>query len=177
MIIPHHGCQPEIDDSVFVAPSADVIGEVNIGAHSSVWFQSVIRGDVNSIKIGEYTNIQDHSMLHVTRTGDRGADLVIGDHVTIGHRVLLHGCSIGNQCLIGMGSVIMDNAEISECSIVGAGALVTEGKTFPPRSLIIGSPAKAVRELSPEEVSFLKSHAENYAKDGAEYKEMNLGKN
>jgi carbonic anhydrase/acetyltransferase-like protein (isoleucine patch superfamily) len=165
-ILPHHGKSPRIDSSVFVAPSADLIGEVEIGPESSVWFQCVIRGDVNWIKIGARTNIQDHSMLHVDR---RDCPLTIGDEVTVGHRVMLHGCTVGNRCLIGMGAIIMNGASIGDESIVGAGALVTEGKVFPPRSLIVGSPAKAVRELKPEELAYLAKSAANYVGDAQGY--------
>jgi carbonic anhydrase/acetyltransferase-like protein (isoleucine patch superfamily) len=166
LILPHHGKMPVIDPSAFIAPSADIIGEVEIGAESSVWFQCVIRGDVNWIRIGKRTNIQDHSMLHVDR---RDCPLTLGDEITVGHRVMLHGCTIGNRCLIGMGAIIMNKAVIGDECVVGAGALVTEGKAFPPRSLIIGVPAKAVRELKPEELEGLKRSANNYVGDSREY--------
>ena len=166
LILPHHGMTPVIDPTAFIAPSADIIGEVSIGAESSVWFQCVIRGDVNWIKIGARTNIQDHSMLHVDR---RDCPLTLGDEITVGHRVMLHGCTIGNRCLIGMGAIIMNKAVIGDECIVAAGALVTEGKTFPPRSLIMGVPAKAARTLTDEEVGFLKKSANNYVGDSREY--------
>ncbi len=162
-----------IDDTVFIAPSADIIGEVEIGADSSVWFGCVIRGDVNSIKIGKRTNIQDLSMIHVTRPskedGSDGSPTIIGDDVTIGHRVMLHGCEVKDACLIGMSATILDDAVIGEESIVGANSLVTKGKVFPPRSLIIGSPAKRVRELSDEEVASLYKSAHNYIDDKNSY--------
>lgn len=167
MILPHHGKWPHIHETAFVAPSCDVIGEVSIGASSSIWFQCVIRGDVNAIQVGTRTNIQDHSMLHVTR---KIAPLKVGDEVTVGHRVLLHGCTIGNRVLVGMGAVVMDLAEIGEDSIVGAGALVTKGKKFPPRSLIIGSPAVRSREVTDEEVAMIKKSADNYVGDATEYR-------
>lgn len=166
LILPHHGKWPEIDPSAFVAPSADVIGEVKIGAESSVWFQVVVRGDVESITIGKRTNIQDLTMLHVDR---RECPLVIGDEVTVGHKVTLHGCTVGNRVLVGMGATIMNKAVIGDDSIVAAGALVTEGKVFPPKSLIIGAPAKALRELRPEELAFLTKSANNYVGDSREY--------
>ncbi len=169
MILPHHGKKPTIDSSVWIAPSADIIGEVKIGSESGIWFQVVIRGDVNHITIGERTNVQDHSMLHVTR---KTASLKIGSDVTIGHRVLLHGCTIGNRVLLGMGSVIMDGAEIEEDSVVGAGSLVTQGKKFPPNSLIMGTPAKLIRELKPEEKEFLMESANHYVADAKEYLEI-----
>lgn len=165
-ILPHHGKWPEIDPSAFIAPSCDIIGEVSIGAESSVWFQCVVRADVNWIKVGKRTNVQDHTMLHVDR---RGSPLTIGDEVTIGHRVTLHGCTVGNRCLIGMGAIIMNDAVIGDESIVAAGALITEGKVFPPRSLIMGMPAKLSRELKTEEVEFLSKSATNYVGDSREY--------
>ena len=171
MILPHHGKNPQIHESCFVAPSADVIGEVTIGEETSIWFQVVIRGDVNTIDIGARTNIQDHSMLHVTR---KTAPLKVGDDVTVGHRVLLHGCTVGNRILVGMGAIIMDGAVIGDDSFVGAGALVTQGKKFPPNSLIMGTPAKVVRELKEEELAFLKTSAANYVADGKEYKEIGV---
>lgn len=171
MILPHKGIEPKIDDSCFVAPSADIIGDVEIGKDSSVWFQVVIRGDVNHIKIGKRTNVQDGSMLHVTRNKPpmKGAPLIIGDDVTIGHRVTLHGCTIKNRILIGMGATIMDGVVVDDDSIVAAGALCTKDKVFPPRSLIQGSPAKAVRELTKEEITFLKISATNYVGDSEHY--------
>ena len=160
------GKSPNIDKSVFVASSADIIGEVSIGADSSIWFGCVVRGDVHFIHIGKRTSIQDLSMIHVTHftKEDRsdGNPTIIGDDVTVGHRVMLHGCEIQNACLIGMSATILDGAIIGEESIVGANSLVTKGKKFPPRSLIVGSPAKRVRELSDEEVASLYKSAQNY---------------
>jgi len=173
MILPHQGMNPEIPESCFIAPSADVIGDVKMGENSSVWFQVVIRGDVNSIRIGSRTNIQDGAILHVTRNKPpmRGAPLQVGDDVTIGHRVTLHGCTVKNRILIGMGATILDGAVINDDSIVAAGALVTKDKVFPPRSLIQGSPAKVVRELTSDEISMLKASALNYVGDTALYNE------
>ncbi len=159
---------PVIDNSVFVAPSADVIGEVEIGVDSSIWFGCVVRGDIHYIKIGKRTNIQDLSMVHVTHfTKDDRSDgnpTIIGDDVTVGHRVMLHGCEVKNACLIGMSAAILDGAVIGEESIVGAGALVTKNKKFPPRSLIMGSPAKLIRELNDDEVASLYKSSQNYVK-------------
>jgi carbonic anhydrase/acetyltransferase-like protein (isoleucine patch superfamily) len=132
----------------------------------------VIRGDVNSIKIGSRTNIQDLTMLHVTR---KSAPLKIGDEVTVGHRVMLHGCTVGDRVLVGMGATIMDHAEIGEDCIVGAGSLVTEGKKFPPKSLIMGAPAKVVRALTDSEIAYLRVSADNYVKDAQEYREFVRG--
>ncbi|MCM0606145.1 MAG: gamma carbonic anhydrase family protein [Xanthomonadaceae bacterium] len=167
MILPHHGKSPEIHETAFIAPSADVIGEVAIGEQSSVWFQVVIRGDVNHITIGSRTNIQDHSMLHVTR---KVSPLVVGDEVTVGHRVTLHGCKVGNRVLVGMGATLLDDCVIGDDCMIGAGSLVTKGKSFPNGSLIMGAPAKVARPLTPEELAFLRKSADNYVKDSAEYR-------
>jgi carbonic anhydrase/acetyltransferase-like protein (isoleucine patch superfamily) len=172
MIIPHHGKWPTIHETAFVAPTADIIGDVEIGEGSSIWFQVVVRGDVNTIRIGSRTNIQDLSMLHVTRNT---CPLKIGDDVTVGHQAMLHGCTIGNRVLVGMRSTVMDKAVIADDCIIGAGALVTEGKEFPAGHLILGTPAKAVRPLSPEELSFLKRSARNYVADAEDYRSFMRG--
>ena len=174
MILPYRGRWPKIHETAFVAPSADIIGDVDIGAHSSIWFQVVIRGDVNSIRIGARTNIQDHSLLHVTRVAqatsqDPGSRLVIGDEVTIGHRVTLHGCTIGNRVLIGMGAIVMDEVEIGDHCLIGAGTLLTKGTKVPSGSLVVGSPGKVVRPLKESELKFLPKSAENYVGDTVEY--------
>jgi len=158
-----------MDSSVFLAPSADIIGEVSIGAQSSVWFQVVIRGDVNWIRIGSRTNIQDHSMLHVTR---KKSPLSIGDEVTVGHRVTLHGCTIGNRVLLGMGAIVLDDAVIGDDCVIGAGALVTQKMQVPSGSLVFGSPAKVIRPLRNEELAFLKASAQNYFGDAIEYRKL-----
>ncbi len=166
MIIDYQGVTPVIPDSAWIAPGATVIGDVVMGQESSIWFGCVVRGDVHHIHIGDRCNIQDLSMVHVTHSKhpDRrdGHPTVIGNDVTIGHRVMLHGCTIEDACLIGMSATILDGAVIGRESIVGAGALVTGGKIFPPRSLILGSPAKAVRTLSDEEVTELYASAKRY---------------
>jgi len=170
MILPHHDHWPKIHETVWIAPSADVIGEVTIGAQSSIWFQVVVRGDVNTIEIGARTNVQDHSMLHVTR---KIAPLKIGDEVTVGHRVTLHGCTIGNRVLIGMGAIILDHAVIGDDCIIGAGALITKGTIVPAGSLVMGvvsgKPAVPTRALKEEEILFLKKSAENYVQDSLGY--------
>ncbi|MGK5085993.1 gamma carbonic anhydrase family protein [Bdellovibrionota bacterium FG-2] len=166
MIIPFRGIWPKIHETSFVAPSADIVGDVEIGAHSSVWFQCVIRGDVNIIRIGARTNIQDSSMLHVTR---RKSPLHIGEQVTVGHRVMLHGCRIGNRVLVGMGAIILDDAEIGDDCIIGAGTLITKGAKIPARSLVLGAPGKVARELKKEEIDYLQESAENYVGDSREY--------
>ena len=164
---------PELGDGTWVAPSADVIGDVKIGKDCSIWFGTVIRGDVHYITIGDRTSIQDLSMVHIThhKKADRsdGSPTVIGNDVTIGHRVMLHGCTIEDACLIGMSATILDNAVIGKESIVGAGSLVTKNKKFPPRSLIMGSPAKVVRELTDAEVEELYASAKRYVSFKNEY--------
>jgi len=174
MLLKYKNDFPKIAKSAWIAPSANIIGDVEIGEDSSVWFGCVIRGDVHYIKIGKRTSIQDLSMIHVThfekekKLGD-GFPTIIGDDVTIAHRVMLHGCIIGNACLIGMNATILDGAEIGEESIVGAGALVTGGKKFPPRSLILGSPAKVVRSLTDKEIENIYKNAKNYVDYKNEY--------
>ncbi|RLD97885.1 MAG: gamma carbonic anhydrase family protein [Aquificota bacterium] len=145
---------------VFVALNATVIGDVVIGEGSSVWFGSVVRGDVNYIRIGSYTNLQDNSVIHVTTAK---YPTIIGDQVTMGHRVLVHGCVIGSRCLIGMGAILMDGVEIGDESLVAAGAVVTPGTKVPPRSLVRGFPAKVMRELTDEEVAEIERLAKHYA--------------
>jgi len=159
MILPYKGISPKIDPSVFIVDGADVVGDVEIGRDSSIWFGAVVRGDVNYVRIGERTNVQDNSVLHVTKETH---PLVLGDDITVGHGVVLHGCTLLGRSLIGMGAIILDGAEIPEDSMVGAGALVTENKKFPPGSLILGSPARVVRELKPEEIARIKRSADNY---------------
>ena len=164
---------PDIKEGVFVAPSADVIGRTTIGKDSSIWFGVVVRGDVHRIEIGERTSIQDLSMVHVTHYKKEdetdGYPTIIGSDVTVGHKVMLHGCTIEDACLIGMSATILDGAVIGKESIVGADALVTKGKIFPPRSLIMGSPAKVVRELTDEEVEELYASAARYVSFKNEY--------
>lgn len=163
--ISYLGIKPNINESAFVANSADIIGKVSIGENSSIWYQCVLRGDVNSITIGNGTNIQDQSVVHV---GANNATLV-GDFVTVGHSSIIHGCTIGNQVLIGMGACILDGAVIGNNCIVGAKSLVTKGKVFEEGMLIIGSPAKAVRKLSQEEIDSIKHSSMNYIQVAKEY--------
>ncbi len=165
------GYTPIIGDNSFIANTANIIGNVTMGSHCSVWFNSVIRGDVMPIIIGNETNIQDGSTLHGTfnKCGVR-----VGSRVTVGHNVILHGCEIGDRCLIGMGSIIMDLAKIGEGSIVGAGSLVVEGSHFPSSVLILGRPAKVVRPLKPEEVKFLDISANNYIEYKSWYEESEV---
>ncbi len=166
MIFPYNNIWPQIHETAFIAPSADVIGDVTMGPGSSIWFKVVVRGDVHSIRIGARTNIQDQSVLHVTLGV---CPLEIGDEVTVGHGAILHGCKIGNGTLVGMGAIILDEAEIGEESIVGANALVTERKKFPPRSMILGSPAKVVRVLTDEDIMKVKLNTMHYVELASEY--------
>lgn len=166
-IIPFKGTQPRIGRDVFLASGACVIGDTVIGDESSIWFNTVVRGDVHSIRIGARTNIQDNTMVHVTQ-GQSGC--AVGDDVTIGHNAVIHACTIGDLCLIGMGAVILDKAVIGRGSLVGAGALVTQGKVFPPGSLIMGSPAKVVRALTADEIEKLKDSARHYINTAKAYR-------
>ena len=160
------GVCPQVAESAWVADSAQVMGAVTLAAGSSVWFGAVIRGDTETITVGAGSNIQDASVLHA----DHGFPLVIGERVTVGHQVMLHGCTIGDESLIGIGAVVLNGAKIGKHCLVGAGALVTEGKTFPDGSMIIGSPAKAVRQLSPEQIEGLKRSAQHYTENANRYR-------
>lgn len=153
------GIRPQIGNGAFLVDSAEVIGDVVIGSQSSLWFNVVVRGDVNFIRIGDRTNIQDGSVVHVTHEQH---PTWIGDDVTIGHNVTLHGCRIGNRCLIGMGAIVMDGAIVSDDAMVAAGALVTPGTEIPSGTLYAGSPARFKRHLSSAEIAGLKKSAENY---------------
>ena len=166
MIHAYKESRPVIDASALIVDSAQVIGDVVIGEESSVWFNAVIRGDVNHIRIGKRTNIQDGSVLHVAR---KKHPLVIGDEVTVGHGVILHACTIGSRCLIGMGAIVMDASEVGDDCIVGAGALVTPNTHIPPRSLALGSPARVVRSLTEEELRSVRESAANYVADIESY--------
>jgi carbonic anhydrase/acetyltransferase-like protein (isoleucine patch superfamily) len=164
-VLPYLGTSPALGDRVYLHPSCQVIGEVTIGEDSSVWCNSLLRGDVNRIVIGRGSNVQDLSMGHVShKTEDKpeGSPLIVGDYVTVGHSVILHGCSIGNECLIGMGSIIMDDVVIPDRVMVGAGSLISPGKTLESGMLYMGRPAKAVRKLTDEEVAYLRYSAEHY---------------
>jgi carbonic anhydrase/acetyltransferase-like protein (isoleucine patch superfamily) len=134
---------PRVKDAIFLAWNAEIAGAVTLSADTSVWFSATVRADLASISVGRGSNIQDNATLHV----DAGLPLVIGSGVTVGHHAILHGCTVGDDCLVGMAAVVLSGAVIGRESVVGAGALVTEGKVFPPRSLIVGSPAKALRQV------------------------------
>ena len=153
------GQQPALAATAWVAPSADLIGGVRLGEGASVWFGAIIRADNTAITVGTRSNVQEGAMLH----SDPGVPCSVGADCTIGHHAILHGCTIADRVLIGMGAIILNRAEIGENSLVGAGALVTEGKSFPPGSLIIGSPAKAVRPLSEAEIAQILVSANGYA--------------
>ena len=160
------GVAPRVAEGAWVADSAQVMGNVELGEDVSIWFGSVIRGDTEVIRIGRGSNIQDGSVLHA----DIGKPLDIGENVTVGHKVMLHGCTIGDGSLIGIGAIVLNGARIGKGCIVGAGALVTEGKEFPDGSMIIGSPAKAVRELTPEQQQGLVWSARHYIENAARFR-------
>ena len=162
------GKSPQLGKDVFVADGAQVIGDVHLGDGASVWFNSVVRGDVGTIRIGARSNVQDLCTIHVTG-GE--FDTTIGDDVSIGHRAVLHGCKVGDACLIGIGAVLLDGCEIGEESIIGACALVTPGTKIPPRVLAIGSPARVVRPLTEPEIQFRRMHAAAYVEYAAQHRE------
>ena len=158
--------KPAIHDSAWVADSAQVMGSVTLSEDSSVWFGVVARGDTETITVGKGSNIQDNSVLHA----DHGMPLIIGENVTVGHQVMLHGCTIGDGSLIGIQAVVLNGAKIGKNCLVGAGALVTEGKEFPDGCMILGSPAKAVRQLSDAQIEGLKMSAQHYMDNARRYK-------
>jgi carbonic anhydrase/acetyltransferase-like protein (isoleucine patch superfamily) len=157
---------PVVPESAYVADNAVVVGDVRMGERSSVWFGAVLRGDSATIALGANSNVQDNSVLHA----DEGVPLTIGSEVTIGHQVMLHGCTVGDGSLIGIGAVVLNNARIGKNCLVGAGALVTEGKEFPDGSVIMGSPAKVVRQLTPEQMAALPRIADHYVRNSARFK-------
>jgi gamma-carbonic anhydrase len=160
------GAHPSIDDSCFIAPGATIIGRVSIGSQSSIWFQCVIRGDINGVTIGSQTNIQDGCLLHVTQ---RHA-LFIRDRVTVGHGAIVHGCDIGNDCLIAMGAIVLDGATVGEGSLVGAGSLVPPGMQVPPGSLVMGVPAKIIRQVTPADTERIRHGWQNYLNHSQSYR-------
>jgi carbonic anhydrase/acetyltransferase-like protein (isoleucine patch superfamily) len=166
LIIEYSGASPNIHESCFIAKSAEVIGNVNIGENTSVWYNCVIRGDENKINIGNYTNIQDGSVIHISK--EHGTE--IGDYVTIGHKAIVHACKIGNNVLVGMGAIILDGAEIEDNVLIGAGSIVTPGKKIPSGSLVLGSPARVVRKLTDEEIKQLKQSAIDYVQYAEKHK-------
>lgn len=166
MILTLAGRTPRIAATAYIAPSADIIGSVEIGENSSVWFQCVVRGDIEPIRVGANSNIQDGTIIHTMA----GAPVAVGDWVTVGHRVVLHGCTVENHCLIGMGAVVLNHVRVGEGSIVAAGAVVAEKTVIPPHSLYMGVPAKQRRELAKTEQAFIDMHAAHYL----QYKEQYL---
>ena len=160
------GMAPQVADSAWIADSAQVMGDVQLGANASVWFGTVVRGDTATITIGEGSNVQDASVLHA----DLGMPLTIGKHVTVGHQAMLHGCTIGDESLIGIGAIVLNGAKIGKNCLVGAGALVTEGKEFADGSMIIGSPARAVKQLTPQQIQGLRQSAQHYIENAHRFK-------
>jgi len=167
MIKSFQNLSPKIHDSAFVADDAIIIGAVEIGAESSVWFGSILRGDVNHIRIGARTNVQDGSIIHVSR---KTHPTILEDEVTLGHRVTLHGCHIETGCLIGIGAIVLDGVRVGRNSLVAAGSLLTPNTQIPPRSLVMGSPAKVKRELGDDEVKDLEKFWQNYVSLSRIYK-------
>ena len=167
MIIPYQTKTPSIHETVFVAPGAYVIGDVTVGKNSTLWFNAVLRGDEDSITIGEKCSIQDNSTIHLYE----GCPVVIEDEVTVGHNVILHGCRVGKRTIVGMGSTILDNVEIGEECIIGANTLIASGKKIPPRSLVVGSPGKVVRELTDKDLQLIQLSIDTYVQKGKDFKD------
>ncbi|MBP8805777.1 MAG: gamma carbonic anhydrase family protein [Kofleriaceae bacterium] len=167
LLVRFRGVAPRCDPSAYLAPHTSIIGDVEIGADSSIWFGTVIRGDDLPIRIGRATSIQDNSVLHVT-SHVRGT--TVGDRVTVGHRVILHACDVEDDCLIGMGAIILDRARIGRGSFVGAGALVTPGTDIPPGSFVLGAPAKVVRAVDDRERAQIAASARHYVELAREYR-------
>ncbi|NLR76505.1 gamma carbonic anhydrase family protein [Leeia aquatica] len=171
-IAPFQQHLPQLAEGCYLHDSSQLIGDVQLGEHSSVWCNAVLRGDVNRIRVGRNSNIQDLAMCHVShKTPDKpeGSPLVIGDHVTVGHSVILHGCRIGNDVLVGMGSIVMDDAVVEDQVMIGAGSLVPPGKTLRSGWLYIGRPVQAVRELTTQEIAYLRYSAEHYVRVKNQY--------
>ncbi len=166
MIRDYKGIEPKISDKAFIAEGVDIIGRVTIKDNANIWYQSVLRGDINDIVIGENTNIQDGSVVHISDN----YPTIIGDNVTVGHKAIIHGCTIGNNTLVGMGAIVLDGAEIGEFTLLGAGSLVPPGKKIPSGVLAMGQPAKVIRELTDEEKENLTNSALKYVKIANNYK-------
>lgn len=167
IVLPFDGKAPRLAPSVFLAEGSVVAGDVEIGEGSSLWFGAVVRGDVNWIRIGARTNVQDQSVVHVSGGTH---PTVVGDDVTVGHRAVLHACTVHDRCLVGIGAVVLDGAVIGPDAMVGAGSLVPPGMVVPPGKLALGSPARVKRDLGPEEIAFLRTSAERYAGLAARYR-------
>lgn len=167
MLLAYKGVTPQLDPTVFLAPGSSVIGDVQVGEQSSIWFNVVVRGDVNFIRVGNRTNIQDGTVVHVTRETH---PTIIGNDVTVGHNVTLHGCRIHDGCLIGIGAIVLDGSVIGASSLVAAGTVVAPGTEIPPRSLVMGSPGKVKRTLSEEECIHIHSFSIRYIEYQEDYK-------
>lgn len=165
-LLSYQGITPKVHDDVFLASGVSVIGDVTIASRANIWFNTVIRGDVHPIEIGQCTNIQDNSTIHVMHNHPT----VIGDYVTVGHGVIIHACHIASNCLIGMGSIILNYAEIGENCIIGAGTLITENKKIPPNSLVMGSPGKVIRTVTEQEIEAIRTSALNYYEESKKYR-------
>ncbi len=163
----YEGKQPRVAASAFLAEGSVVVGDVEIGDASSLWFGTIVRGDVNHVRIGARTNVQDMSVVHVT---SKTHPTVIGDDVTVGHRAVLHGCTIQDRCLVGIGAIVLDGAVVGPDAMVGAGALVPPGMVVPPGTLVLGAPAKVKRPLTADEIASLRTSAANYAEYAARYR-------
>lgn len=170
MIYRFQDFQPKIDPTAFIAPNSVIIGDVEIGQHSSIWFGCLVRGDVHSIRIGDYCNIQDSTVVHVSKGR---FSTTIEDNVSIGHSALIHGCHLKKNSFVGMRAIVMDGVEIGEYSIVGAGALVTPGKKIPSGVVIMGAPAKIVRDITDTDREMIERTYKNYAQYGQQYKDTN----
>ena len=165
MILDFEGKTPDVENALFVADNATIIGDVTLEEGSNIWFGAVLRGDSGPIKIGKNSNVQDNTVVHE----DPGGKVVVGDNVTIGHNCIIHGCTIGDNCLIGMGAIIMNHSVIGKNCIVGAGALITEGKVFPDNSLIVGSPATVKKEVSKEQQESTEQNIKVYLEEAGKY--------
>lgn len=165
MLIEYEGIWPEVDQDTFLAQNCTIIGKCKIEENCSIWFNAVLRADVNSITIGKNSNIQDNTVVHC----DPGFSTNIGENVTVGHSAIIHGCSIGSNCIIGMGATILDGAAIGSNCIIGANSLITSGKTIPDGVLVMGAPGKVVRELTKEEIEAIKHSTEGYVKKSKKY--------
>lgn len=163
--------KPTLGKGVYIARGAVVLGDVTVGDHSSIWYNAVVRGDINRIVIGKGSNIQDNAVLHLADD----FPCILGNYVTVGHSAIVHACTVGDECLIGMGAIILDGAEIGAQSLVGAGATVTGRMKVPPGSLVLGSPARIVKALSPEERADLKHWADKYVENAAYCLEQGIG--
>ena len=166
MIMDFEGVTPRINKNTYISESVDIIGNVEINENANIWFGTRLRGDMNNIVIGRNTNIQENSVVHV----DINSPCIIGKNVTIGHGTIIHGCSISDNVLVGMGSIILNNAKIGKNTIIGAGSLVTQGKEFPEGVLILGNPAKVIRQLTEAEIESIQRSADNYVSLSKKYK-------